>query len=267
MKIKTLIFPIFLAVSVLILVMHAKPEYDKMKNTRAEIAVKQEKLSNVKSKQGNIKNLSENLRQNQEKVTFIESFFPEKRGEEEVINGLHFIGSNTGVAISNITVSKIQPQNLQSAPASAEDAGSKVIFNKRKKEAIQTLSPIVPISAEALNCKIGVIGSYDGLVSFIEQIYRLEMSNKINGFSLAKAEIRKEKEGSAAEFPTDMLMLQMDLNFNYMPKIKIGQNYDSPLFSRSQFDFSVYEKLSALVRKNIPALDAGTTSRANPFLP
>src|SRR4030042_5207993 len=120
MRIKVLIFPLFRAISILTLIFYAKPEYDKMKLAKGELETKEKELADITAKQSNIKKLSGSLNQNKEKVVYIESFFPEKRGEEEIINGLHFMASNSGVTLNNIVSSKQQTQASAPAPASAE---------------------------------------------------------------------------------------------------------------------------------------------------
>ena len=129
--------------------------------------------------------------------------------------------------------------------------------------------PIVPgesgiVSPMAPEIKFVIVnldasGGYESIKIFLSQINKMEIINKINSLSISKS-IGNDVGG-------DNLTASVEIKFGYMSYINQVENSLPSVFSESNFNFNAYSKISDLIARKIPVLDAGQKGKANPFLP
>lgn len=266
MRVKILIFPLALAATIAIVIAYVWPEIGKVKETKKGLAESQAAFQNIKEKRSNVESLERALEQNKDKEAFVLSYLPVQNQEEEIINKLNQLAADSGVFLSMLS-----PEKEQAKPAAPENTNEELsskdaLFSSSKEGTITVAGQQGPV-LRATKIEVKVLGSYAAVKTFLEQVYKMEMFNNITSFSVAKeAEKGSQAEGEKLQ-NTDTLSAGAKIGFGYMSGTRLTGNYSAPVFSRSSFDFTPYDKLIQLVTKKIPALDVGSQGRANPFLP
>ncbi len=265
MRIKILIFPVALAVTIAIVIAYVWPEIGNVKKAKEGLAESQAAFQNIKEKRGNIEKLKIALEQNKDKEAFVLSYLPAQNQEEEIINKLNQLAADSGVALVALSPEKEQasvaiPENTN------EELSSKDILFSSSGEGTPAAGQQGP-ALRATKMEISVSGNYAAVKTFLEQVYKMEIFNNIISFSIAKEAEKGSQAGEEKTQNPDTLSAEAKIGFGYMSGTRLTGNYSAPIFSRSSFDFTPYDKLIQLVTKKIPALDVGSQGRDNPFLP
>lgn len=266
MRVKILIFPLALAATIAIVIAYVWPEIGKVKKTKEGLAESQAAFQNIKEKRSNVESLERTLEQNKDKEAFVLSYLPVQNQEEEIINKLNQLAADSGVVLSMLSPEKEQAKAAASENTNEELSSKDALFSSSKEGTATAAGQEGPV-LRATKIEVKVLGSYAAVKTFLEQVYKMEMFNNITSFSIAKeAEKGSQAEGEKPQ-NTDTLSAGAKIGFGYMSGTRLTGNYSAPVFSRSSFDFTPYDKLIQLVTKKIPALDVGSQGRANPFLP
>lgn len=265
MRVKILIFPLALAATIAIVIAYVWPEIGEVKKTKEGLAESQAAFQNIKEKRSNMESLERALEQNKDKEAFVLSYLPARNQEEEIINKLNQLAADSGVVLIMLSPEKEQAK-AAAAENTNEELSSKDVLFSSSKDGTAAAGQGGPV-LRATKIEVKVLGSYAAAKTFLEQIYKMEMFNNITSFSIAKeAEKGSQAEGEKPQNP-DTLSAGAKIGFGYMSGTRLTGNYSAPVFSRSSFDFTPYDKLIQLVTKKIPALDVGSQGRTNPFLP
>jgi hypothetical protein len=269
MRIKLLIFPAMLAASLVIIIAYIWPGFGDLRQSFKSLDESQNVLSSIMQKNGNIRSLTSGLDKNTDKESFVKSYLPTEKNEEKIINGINYLAANSGVSLVNISMSKEQAQ----APAAAtnvqtqEPAGSKdVLFSGTKDANGNVIGESQSREIKSVKIEAEVIGTYENIKSFLEQVYTLEMFSSINSIVISK----ESKTGSGDQTSSDPSTLNatVDIEFGYLPELRIyNKNYSDPIFSDTTLNLTAYDRLTSLVSKKIPAIEVSAEGRTNPFLP
>jgi Tfp pilus assembly protein PilO len=123
MKLKLLLMPSIIALSIILLIWLVYPAYsndtDGLKERYNQLGLEKEKLSDIENKSLNIAKLSSDLSALSEDREFIEKFLPENIKEEEIIDNLNFLANSSGLSVLDISVEKLK--KVEKAPAIVAD--------------------------------------------------------------------------------------------------------------------------------------------------
>lgn len=271
MRIKLLAFPVMLALSIAIFIAYVWPEQGALREAMRGFEKSKADLQNIVEKKNNIEKLKSSLIQNQSKADFARKFLPAGKNEEEIINGLNYLAANSGVSLASLSLEKDQT-NIGTGGAGATGATSSkdVLFSASPGAGADLAGGPPEVQLSGVKAKAGVAGSYEGVKSFLEQVYKMEMFNSITSLSIARQEASSQPaqgNNPPAGANSGMLLATLEINFGYLREVKISKDYSSPIFSRSSFDLAAYDKLVNLISRKIPVLEVGEEGRANPFLP
>jgi len=259
MRLKILIFPLSLALSVIILIFLAKPEWDSIQTTKLQLAESQQKLDEVMEKKKNIENLTRIYDQNQDVVSYINSYLPSKREEEDAIHAINYMATGSAVILSNLNLEIDTNKAAPVPPVQDAAAGG--------AEAQAASAPEIPVLS-TVKFKASISGNYEGIRTFLDRASKLEMFNSLDALKIEKnKKSMQSSEGEEIQMPEDLLLLEMDISLGQLKEVEVGNNYFSPLFSESSFNLAAYDKLKSEISQQIPALEAGGEGRTNPFLP
>lgn len=266
MRIKILIFPVILAIVITICIAYIRPEFQKLKVIRDGIKTSETILAEARQKKDNIEKLKADLAQNKSKEDFVNSYMPIERSDEEIINGFNYLATNSGVSLSDISVEK---------PAAAKTAASEPAQPASSKDVIFATSAdssITDVTGSILNpeirytkIKVGISGSYDSIKNFLDQTYKMEMFNKIVAFGVSSG--AKTDSGETETGNPSALSATIEADFGRMASVVVGKDYSAPIFGKTTFDMSGYNKLDSNVIRKIPAIEVGAKGRSNPFSP
>lgn len=260
MKIKILIFPFCLVLSFIILVMYAKPEFSDIGNTKTKIKNKENTLSEIKQKNERIDSLIRNLNANQDKENLVLRYLPNSKEEELIINSVFQSAVNSSIYLSNLGVTyqkklfNISPQFENSRLNGIPEAS-----------AIDPSLPAGPTSIDIASAKLNLVGTYENIKTFLNQIFAIEKENNISSIKIYKNQNPGEQSGEGGN--ANNLNTEVTVSFDNIPPLELKKDTIHSVFSRSDFDFSVTNDIEKLFNRKVTALEVGSAGKSNPFLP
>ncbi len=266
MRIKILIFPAALAVTIAIIIAYVWPQIGELKKAKKELAESQATLQNIKEKRNNMESLKKSLEQNKDKEAFVLSYLPVQNQEEEIINKLNQLAADSAVVFDMLSPEKEQAKAAVSESANEELSSKNALFSSSNDKGAPAAGQAGPM-LRAANMELKVSGNYAAVKTFLEQVYKMEIFNNIISLSIAKKAEKGSQTGEKEAQNPDTLFVEAKIGFGYMSETRLAGNYSAPIFSRSSFDLAPYDKLIQLATRKIPVLDAGSQGRTNPFLP
>lgn len=264
MKVKLLVFPAVLAVSIIILITYVWPEIGALKKTNSDLAGSKAILENILEKKSKMENLKNSLGQNQDKENFVLDFLPLEKNEEGIINGINYLATNSGASLTNLTLEEDKNPVVKDDLNAVDSKG--VLFSSSEVNAGSQTGQSAGVKMRFVKSKISLAGNYENIKTFLEDLYKMEMFNSVDSILISKQE-SGQFQGANIDQNSNTLYSDIEVSFAYLPRIKINGDYSPSIFGQSSFDFSAYNKLNSLVSKKIPKLEVGEEGRSNPFLP
>ncbi len=266
MRVKILIFPAALALSIAIVIAYVWPEKEAVREVRKALDGSRNTLQSIKEKKNNIDSLKKSLEQNQDKKSLVSSYLPSGQSEEEIINKLNWLAADSSVTLNTLSPEKETAKaSAAGGEETAELSSKEVLFSSSQEPAAVGSRPRATLRTVKIN--VGFSGNYASVKTFLEQIYKMEMFNNIASFSVTKEEEKSSQPAGEEAKNPEALFAKAEIEFSYLPPVRLERDYTAPIFSRSSFDFTPYEKLTQMITKKAPVLEAGEHGRANPFLP
>lgn len=261
MKLKLLLTPILIILSIILLIWFVVPAFSNSANTgllqkNKKFEKEKEKMESVGKKISNVEKLSAEI-VNPEKKDFILGYVPENKKEEMIISSLNSLAKDNGASIIDLSI------------ADAKEAYVEPIMDMSSNvdEFGQPIEPILvaPIpKAKELEVSYSIIGKYENLKTILDKIYRLKRFNKISSVNMGALVL----EGGAI---SDNIKADMVLNFNYFKPDKSSQitpeNFVNGVFESESFDMAVIEGIKNAKSTAIDSVSSGQQGKTNPFLP
>ncbi len=243
MKVKIIVFPMLLALSVILFIWYIKPEYDQYQTLKSTLAAKETELSEIQVKKQKIAALSESLAAHESERQTVLRYLPEARNEEDIINAIDVLARSALISLLNVGIDSKSLGTRSPSDAAPGSFGTEI-------------SPILADSSAA--------GQYENIKGFLNQIYKTDKFSEISSLTISKAET-PSGGGEAAASPSGTLTLQVSTIFGYLPKTGVDTNLSIYSKPESDYDYSIVKKISDLVKT--PDIEIGPTGKANPFLP
>ena len=240
-----LLFPAALAISIILFVWFIGPEFSVIKDKTSELNSEEKSLQEIMDTKQNLNSLEANLIGNADREGIVLDYLPSVRKEEEIINTLDYLATSSGISLLNLAVTCAKTANVSSVSIAASQAGN-------SEEALKA-----KMAAKKIEAKLNLVGSYEGIKSFLGQVYKVEKANNI-----CFASISRQPE-------SDSLLTEVNIDFSYLPQIRLSADdgLADPVFSQKEFNFAVVDDLMNLISGKIPEIEVGSAGKANPFLP
>jgi predicted DNA binding CopG/RHH family protein len=246
MKVKILLVPLFLVISIILVIWLVYPAYIDLKLKNKELSEVKNKVSDMDLKLQKTIKLMSTLNENTEEQRIIYDFLPDSQKEEDVIDSLNNIASSEGVSIAALSVERPKV-SLKSIQTTEENS----LGNKG-------FTPSAKIKNFEVSFKI--LGNYEKIKNVIKKINQAKRFNEINYFAIAK--------NNGQEASSELLSLNLIMNFNYLEKIKSVSLVDNKIFSSGKFNTAtLLEDLAKYRAGYVSRLTVGETGKSNPFLP
>lgn len=262
MKLKIIFFPLILVACIVIFIAYIWPEYQSIRGALTDLNESKATLQEIMGKKSNVDKLKQSLAANRDKENEVLEFLPVSQNEEEIINGVNYLATDSAVNLSNVSFEKkaaVPVSQDEDVPSSKE-----ALFSSEGDESTAiSRKPAV----RAAKVTISFAGNYENIRTFLEQIYKMEQYNSVSSISIASSEAAESEEGEEVAAAPGALSASVEADFGYMPSISIGKDYSNPIFTQTSFDFTSYNEMKNFIQEKVPVLDAGQTGRANPFLP
>jgi hypothetical protein len=223
-----------------------KPEYsNKCKVLRETLKLKQEAAASIEIKKKNAENLvaSFDAIENENKKQIVFRYLPEKRNEENIINGLKRLADEVLLEVSTIGVT-------------AQYEGSQPGIDPATGLPLPPKAEVISIMAE-----VGLVGRYEIIKGYLTKIYKIDKFSDISSVAITRpATVSEESEQAVAS--SGILELKTVVNFGYLPNSGVETNPD--FSSKSDFNFAPVEKILELM--SISDIEIGPAGRSNPFI-
>jgi Tfp pilus assembly protein PilO len=240
MRLKILLVPFFLVMSLILIIGYMKPDFDSIAVKKAAIVTQDGLQAQADTVAANVKSLNNSLDREQESENFMLRYLPMNMNQEQAIDAFNFLASQFGI----ITLSMDLKKNA--------DVTVEPIINPD--------GTVVESSPEAKTFLFSgeVLGSYSNIKAFFNQLSHIGRFQKVQVFSIERDAQSAQSKGS-----TD-LRGKFTVDYGYLPKARSVSALTRSIFQRPEFNFAEVAELKDKITK-IPELERGPVSRPNPF--
>lgn len=272
MKIKLLLAPSLVVITIILLIWFVYPAYtnpynpsssptpgsvitgtsggnDGVKEYYAALQEEKRKLSQVDERIAHAKSLSANINANSEKKEALYSFIPDSYKEEELIDMLNYLAGKADLSVINISVTPAKDDTAVSETG-MQTAGTTA------QTAVDTSTKLKDVEVSFV-----VMGGYDQVKNVIGKIYGLKRFNKLMGLSVIPVTNADGNQDG------NILQVNMTLFFNMLKRPAANVSAENPVFANVNFDMTSIGNIQASKDGEILKLEAGSTGVTNPFLP
>ncbi len=268
MRLKILLFPAVLVISVIVFIANIWPEISLLSQMNSQYKKDKESLENIQLKKDDVASLNAVLENNKDKKDFVMTYVPEKNNDENNIYFLNYLATNSSLSVLNIGLDKVVEDTSASAlEASATNPvntiASAVVTDPNTGEVIDP-QVLLENSKKIKFAKahVTVAGEYDNIKMYLDKLDRMEVYSKLSEVKIGKNKDDK-KEENAPE--SNLLVADITVEFGYFPKKKDAE-YTALAKLGSNFDFGSIDKIRSVVAQNVPGIEAGASGRSNPFV-
>lgn len=250
MKVKILLVPLALVLSLGLCVWFVFPAYHEMRNQMNQLKKEKLQLSDLTQKEEKVKVLMSSLNENADKQSLVLKFLPDIRKEEEIIKNLNEIVTQEGLSVSNISVHKPKTVVEEAIIPEIEQSSESLVLNSAPK-------------INKFEVSLNIAGEYEKINNAMNKINALKRYNEVSGLKISK--ILSEKDTEA----TNNLKANFTLDFVYMDmeKIESIEDTNNPIFTTGKFNLSAIEKIQKLKNTEVLSVSLDATGKNNPFLP
>lgn len=255
MKVKILIMPLIIVIVVAISIWLVYPAYSNGSNGVREnyiqLKAEQAKLTELRNKSVNAKNLSTQMSTLSEK-DILYTYIPVEIKEEEIINGLVNLSANSGLLLFD---SKINQPTKE--VVAENDLGVKMETNSSLGNT-QSLMPKI----KNLKTEIKLVGSYEKIRDFLNSLGKFSRSNDFENL-----EISRNASGSQGSDP-NILLVSAAVDFNVLKKAKLDSaSISNPVFSSPKLETKVIEDIKNQKNTSGFSLNVDQKGKNNIFQP
>ncbi|MFZ2975688.1 MAG: hypothetical protein WA055_03650 [Candidatus Moraniibacteriota bacterium] len=256
MKVKILLMPLIIVIVVAISIWLVYPAYSNgasgVKENYTKLKSEQKKLTELLEKSESADDLSAQISSLPEKE-MLYAFIPAETKEEEIVNNLINLASNSGLLLFDEKVN--QPlKEIQLV----EETASAPISNSGS-----AVSPIVLPKIQNLKTEIKLAGNYEKIKDFLASIGRLNRSN-----SFETLEISKNNSGVQSITDSNILLISAAVDFNVLKRAKLNNsNISSPIFDNSQLETKVISDIKNQKNADNFQLSVEQGGKSNLFQP
>lgn len=261
MRLKIIFFPAVLIVSISLFIGYIWPEYQNVEKVKKEeLKSNQKLLEGILIKKKNAKKLVSDLDQNKDKEDFVLRYLPADKKEEDIINGVNYLSTNSGLSLIAVSFEEVKENNSVSENATGTGSAATAAATGYPESR----------NAKFIKAKINATGKYENIRSFLGSLYRMKMLNDISLLSISKSDQNNMVPSPEGETPAeDLLVVEISADFGYLPNSHDDNELKlASIFSKGSFDFSSFETTERLVSgSSVPNIDMSAVGRSNPFLP
>ncbi|TAK95041.1 hypothetical protein EPO05_05295 [Patescibacteria group bacterium] len=269
MRIKILLFPVVLIVSLWLAIGYIWPDIQKIGEKRKVVGEQEALLADVTAKNNRILALKASLGSRDEQsqyrkdeARYAEMFLPPTKQEEDIINSLNSYAS--GLVVVNIALNEIKPTTGAAAAVAQPTLGSAsaqvAVTTDKQGKSIQSPTYVEP-KPLVVEAKITAVGKYEDMKQFLNKVYHMEMLNEVPTVTVGYPD-----QGS----DPNSLKMEGAFRFEYLPMVSLPtgtvKNYNDAIFKKDSFDFASIAKVREFARQALMPLGVINKNRPNPFV-
>lgn len=241
MRLKVLIVPTFLALTLILIIGYIKPDINEIFTKRTDIATQNELLSKVSSTIEHTASLNSSLDREKKSEDFLLQYLPATLTEDQTVNDVSYLASQAGLVVSEMDLKKA----TEVATVNIAPDGS--VIESSSTSDIKTFQ-----------FAGSVLGSYENIKKFFGQVTHMNRFQKVQLFS-----IQKNEQAGATSNTTD-LKGTFVIDFGYLPNKPVASALDIPIFRSTELNFSDVATLQEKTT-SVPPLEMENSGKPNPF--
>ncbi len=252
MKLKILITPIIIILTIVLLIWFVHPQYSNgvngVKDEYTQLKQYQEKILSIDNMQKKANEISAQIDLVSLKKAILYRFIPEKIGEEKLIDNLNMLASVYHLGVFDIVVKPLKVNNL-------------VQINSRK----QTLFPI----SRKVEVHMKLSGSYSSIKQFFNDLRQLDRYNDVATLKLSKEVNVKSAANAQPDKSTNRVILaEMAIDFDVLKKLQLSDNsFSKTVLPSGKIGTQVISDISQSIKTFPWKLKVSDKGKTNPFLP
>ena len=249
MKMKILVIPFIVTIAVVFFIWLIYPAFsngtDGIKENYANLKKEQEKLNELRDKNQNIENLSNQIATLPQK-DILYFFIPEEAKEEEVVNGLNRLASESGLLLFDATVKQPEKNNTNVASLDSDLNGEEGEIKPQLKN---------------FSTEIKLAGNYESIRKFLNSLGVFFRSNEVDSLEIGE----NASKGEAAA-GSGALVANASINFNFLSQSKLNESsVSNGVFSSSQLETKIIDNIKSQRTANNFQLNVDQKGRSNLF--
>lgn len=267
MKIKFLLVPLAIILSIVIVIWNIYPAWldkDSDKSIvvlKSSIETKQNDVDRIKERKKNVGVLYNKLQNDSASRDLVFSYYPTIRKEEDVINKINHIALGTGVFLTNISVEygRIDSKKNDSSKIlsiasnnKGDNSVEQVLLNNVEKDMERTPGFVT--------AETEIYGEYSQIKDFIYSLYVTGLLNNVQALDLHKEE---DAEGGSR------LVADVTASFGYLAE-KNDQAVNlisDTMFASESLNLEPLNEKKSLMSEKYPNSEVGEQGLVNPFAP
>lgn len=248
MRLKILMMPLAILISLIIVIGFVKPEIEVFQEKRVQLDTKKSQVEGMATLLEHINTLTASLDSQSTFENLMGRYLPKELDQERIVDMFNYSATQSGVLVSSMAMKEV------ASSVAATDAD-------------MLLDPSVPAIASSrpkIKAYVGSIeikGDYAGIKTFLDRVNHMNRFHKILNFSITTPSSTSEEE------PSGLLVAKLESQFEYFP----AQRYDSalslPVFSKKELGGDDWTAFQNWVTNTVPPMAESNSGRANPFQP
>ena len=266
MKLKLLLVPFFIIMSLVVAIGIVKPEYDNLMLKNRELTQKKTEVERLEGLRSNIDSLTSSLDQNKELEDFMLRFYPAKLDQERVIDAFNFLSAQSGLIVTGMDIKELTAPVVEVDPTLDGSGGplGTAPADGSVNPLVASEAPIMPAYTPAkpsyFVAQVKLKGSYDNIKSFFARLYTLDRMHEVKNITVATA----KKEGDT-EVSSDVLEASFEARFDFVDDTDSKNAMGAAIFGKNAFDIDKATKAKEWTATAMANLTVDKAGRANPF--
>lgn len=232
MRLRYLLFPFAIVISLVIFFNFGWPKIDIIKNAKNKKNENIAKLADLAQKKEKVQKLKEQLVKNVVDKQTIENYLPKQNMEERVVGGINYLASDAGVALVNVSLTKPNekyPNKSASSKTNSKEAEKEMQFSE---------------------ATILIIGEYEKIQTFFDKLQTIPMFHSIKSLTIENKEEKTDNDKilEAEDVPSVDSLKSLSVN------------------AVVKFGFLEYSDADSQIDKFKPSLDTETISTLKAYL-
>ena len=234
---------------------------------KQEVIQNNDLLRTIREKREAITALNSQLDANKDQVDWVMQFLPQNKNEENIVNEINYIAVSSNVALYTFSFQApvvdevVKKDKEEVVPSNLVTTGNvqNVVSNINE----QGLGTVALVPMEYSGVKIGVVGDYASIRTFLQNLKNINLYNIVHDVNIQLAKYKDEAKKDSVD-----LLAEMNVNFGYLSSTTIQNNYNAAIFEKTGYDFENVKTLKARNGANVPKIEiGGGIGKENPFLP
>jgi hypothetical protein len=213
-------------------------------------------LESIQKKKAAVDSISSDLAVNSEVKDIVKGYLPEDKAEEKIINGVNYLAGDANISL--VSISLTSPKRVSASDIDANALVSNIVIDPLTgQEVLVNPNPIKQTSA-----KIALMGDYEKIRIFLDNLQRMPIFNTIKSISISKQKTTTQDVAVA----DSSLTVDLVVDFGYLNIGKVtGAQAETFV---SDIDKKTVDVLREYVsqKSQLNESEIGSKGKTNPFL-